>query len=190
MPDNSATSDQAGGAAGARPLRDGPGAARRGVLRVLGRLSFGALALVGAIWTWAAARFLMPNAALQPTRRFKVGSPAEYPPDRVETRYQSTHGVWIVHGRHRGARAIYALDAACTHLGCMTLWRENEGKFKCPCHGSAFTLEGLNVEGPAPRPLVRLGIRLAEDGQLEVDRSQVFRGELGQWDDPRSYLPT
>jgi len=49
-------------------------------------------------------------------------------------------------------------------------------------------VEGLNLEGPAPRPLERCAIRLADDGQLEVDTSVIFQQELGQWDDPASYV--
>lgn len=65
---------------------------------------------------------------------------------------------------------------------------EDEQKFKCPCHGSGFYKNGINFEGPAPRPLERCGIRVAEDGQLEVDKSRTFREELGQWHNPASYV--
>ncbi len=54
-------------------------------------------------------------------------------------------------------------------------------KFKCPCHGSGFRITGINFEGPAPRPLERYAVRLAEDGQIEVDRSRILREDLGQW---------
>jgi cytochrome b6-f complex iron-sulfur subunit len=46
----------------------------------------------------------------------------------------------------------------------------------------------MNDEGPAPRPLERYAIRVAEDGQLEVDKGRVFRQELGEWSDPASYV--
>jgi cytochrome b6-f complex iron-sulfur subunit len=36
--------------------------------------------------------------------------------------------------------------------------------------------------------LERAGIRLAEDGTLEVDKSVKFQEELGQWQDPKSYF--
>jgi cytochrome b6-f complex iron-sulfur subunit len=84
---------------------------------------------------------------------------------------------------------IYALRATCTHLGCLTLWAPEQGKFRCPCHGSGFDRSGRNCEGPAPRPLERCAIGLVADGQLEVDRGRTFREELGQWDDPASYVP-
>jgi cytochrome b6-f complex iron-sulfur subunit len=131
---------------------------------------------------------MFPNVTNEPPSRFKVGPPGDYPPGRVETKYKEQFGVWIVHGVYRGQRQIYALRAVCTHLGCITIWQETEQKFKCPCHGSGFYPDGLNFEGPAPRPLERCAIRLADDGQLEVDRSKIFQEELGQWADPSSFV--
>jgi cytochrome b6-f complex iron-sulfur subunit len=80
------------------------------------------------------------------------------------------------------------LRTYCTHLGCTPLWLDAEQKFKCPCHGSGFSKEGINLEGPAPRPLERYAIRVAEDGLLEVDKSRLFQQELGQWKNPDSYV--
>ena len=64
-----------------------------------------------------------------------------------------------------------------------------EQKFKCPCHGSGFYITGINFEGPAPRPLERFKVALADDGQIMVDKSQKFQQELGQWSDPDSFIP-
>jgi cytochrome b6-f complex iron-sulfur subunit len=46
----------------------------------------------------------------------------------------------------------------------------------------------VNFEGPAPRPLERVKISLADDGQILVDKSMKFLQEKGQWNDPDSYL--
>jgi cytochrome b6-f complex iron-sulfur subunit len=88
----------------------------------------------------------------------------------------------------RGRPRICALRTTCTHLGCVTLWQESQQKFLCPCHGSGFTKEGINIEGPATRPLERCAIRIADDGQIEIDRSRTFQEQLGEWDDPESYI--
>ncbi len=90
----------------------------------------------------------------------------------------------MVRGHHQGREQIYALRTVCTHLGCITIWQEADRKFKCPCHGSGFYADGMNFEGPAPRPLERYAIGIADDGQLEVDKSRIFHEELGQWSDP------
>ncbi len=165
---------------------------RRGVLGVIFGSAFGlgmtALGLAGGLWAAVTARFMMPNVTTEPARRFRVGFPDDYPPGHVETRYQQRYGVWVVHGKYQGRREIYALQTTCTHLGCITLWQPSEQKFKCPCHGSGFNKDGTNFEGPAPRPLERYAICLADDGQLEVDRGQVFQQELGQWNNPACYV--
>jgi cytochrome b6-f complex iron-sulfur subunit len=46
---------------------------------------------------------------------------------------------------------------------------------------------GLNVEGPAPRPLDRYKITLADDGAIVIDKSVVYRGVPGQ--DPDELYP-
>ena len=49
-----------------------------------------------------------------------------------------------------------ALLASCTHQGCQP---EPVGdRLVCPCHGSAFTLDGEVVNGPAERALVRYDV--------------------------------
>jgi cytochrome b6-f complex iron-sulfur subunit len=49
-------------------------------------------------------------------------------------------------------------------------------------------MTGINFEGPAPRPLERHAIFLAPDGMLEIDKSLKFQQEMGQWEDPASYV--
>ena len=165
---------------------------RRGVLGMmfgsLAGVGAAALGLTGALWSAATGRFMFPNTLTEPTAKFKVGFPAEYPAGHVETRFKQTHGVWVVAAENRGRRRIFALRTVCTHLGCITIWQENERKFKCPCHGSGFYVDGVNFEGPAPRPLERYAIEISDDGQLQVDKSKTFQQELGQWTDPASYV--
>ena len=97
-------------------------------------------------------------------------------------------GVWIVNSEYEGQPMIYALQSVCTHLGCTPNWLAGEQKFKCPCHGSGFYSNGINLEGPAPRPLERARIVLAEDGQILIDKTQKYQYEKGQWDNPDSYM--
>lgn len=137
----------------------------------------------------AVARFMMPNVLVEPPTKFKIGPPNDYAPGTVSTKWQAQFGVWIVNAEVDGAAVIYALSTVCTHLGCTPNWLEGEQKFKCPCHGSGFYKSGINFEGPAPRPLERFGLRLAEDGMLEVDKSLKFQRELGQWSNPACFVP-
>jgi cytochrome b6-f complex iron-sulfur subunit len=151
-------------------------------------VGFTTLTLTNLLWLLGLARFMFPNILTEPPTRFKVGFPDEYAPGQVETKYLPQFGVWIVRYQYEGQAQIYALKSVCTHLGCTPNWLDAEQKFKCPCHGSGFYKDGINFEGPAPRPLERYAIQVADDGQLEVDKSQTFQEELGQWANPASYV--
>lgn len=151
-------------------------------------IGFTALSATGGLFSLGLARFLFPNVLAEPPSRFKVGSKEGFPSGVVETKFVAQYGVWVVNGDFEGVQQIYALKTVCTHLGCTPNWLEAEQKFKCPCHGSGFYKDGINFEGPAPRPLERYAIRIADDGQLEVDKSKSFQEELGQWNDPESYV--
>jgi cytochrome b6-f complex iron-sulfur subunit len=128
-------------------------------------------------------RFLFPNVLSEPPSKFKVGDPRQFEEGKVDERFKDK-GTWIV--RYQGE--IYALSTTCTHLGCTPNWLEREQKFKCPCHGSGYKITGVNFEGPAPRPLERWAVSIADDGQLVVDKSKKFQKELGQWDNPDSFI--
>ena len=103
----------------------------------------------------------------------------------VDERFKETRGVWVVNQEGR----LYALIAICTHLGCPPNWLTEQNKFKCPCHGSGYYKNGVNFEGPTPRPLERAAISVdPQDGQLVIDKGRKFLFEAGQWDDPASYV--
>jgi len=142
-------------------------------------LAFTAIMLGGSL------RYMFPRVLFEPSTKFKAGNPGEYPPGTVSEKYKKSHRVWIC---RQEDGAFYALIAICTHLGCTPRWLDIDRKFKCPCHGSGFRMSGINFEGPAPRPLERAQITLAEDGQLEVDTAIKFRYELGEWGKPGSIL--
>ncbi len=131
-----------------------------------------------------ALRFLFPNVLFEPNPSFKAGMPDTYEVSKVDERWKEKYGVWIV----RTLEGFYALSAVCTHLGCTPSWLDGEQKFKCPCHGSGFYKTGINFEGPAPRPLERYSISLADDGQIFIDKGRKFQQEKGEWNDPACFL--
>jgi len=129
-------------------------------------------------------RMLYPRVLFETSPTFKAGKAADYTEGEVSEKYKEEQRVWII----REVGKIYAIQAICTHLGCTPRWLGLEGKFKCPCHGSGFTREGVNFEGPAPRPLERLAVRLDREGNLIVDKGRRFLYEKGQWEDPESFV--
>ena len=114
----------------------------------------------------------------------KPASPEEFAIDAVDERFKAAYGVWLV----RETTGFYALSTVCTHLGCTPNWLSADAKFKCPCHGSGFIKTGINIEGPAPRPLERYRILMAEDGQIQVDKNTKYQEEKGQWSLDGAYL--
>jgi len=133
-------------------------------------------------------RFLFPNVLSEPPSTFKAGDVNGYEENKVDDKFKEL-GAWVIRARDdRNRDIIYALSTICTHLGCNPNWLEGDKKFKCPCHGSGFRMSGVNFEGPAPRPLERYAIKKTDDGQIVVDKSRKFQKELGQWDDPDSYI--
>jgi Rieske Fe-S protein len=74
-------------------------------------------------------------------------------------------------------RGVFALTAVCTHRGCLVL-SEGPTGFGCPCHDSAYNLQGEVVEGPAKLPLRHLEVHEVEPGgRLQVDTSSTVASE-------------
>jgi cytochrome b6-f complex iron-sulfur subunit len=91
----------------------------------------------------------------------------------------------------RKPERLFVIYARCTHLGCTPDWKESENKFKCPCHGSGYDTDGVNFEGPAPRPMDRAHIELNAQGQIVVDVNRLYACERGKpchFDDEGAYL--
>ncbi|MHC4441942.1 MAG: QcrA and Rieske domain-containing protein [Planctomycetota bacterium] len=148
----------------------------------IGWLALGGSAVVGGL---ALNRFMFPNVSDEPDPQVRVGDLPQYADmavGKVDQAYKK-QGILLV----RLEGKMVALSSACTHLGCIVNWLDNERVFKCPCHGSGFTDQGINIDGPAPRPLVRFKI-FNQDGTLVVDRSKKYHYEKGQWSDSDSFI--
>jgi nitrite reductase/ring-hydroxylating ferredoxin subunit/uncharacterized membrane protein len=68
----------------------------------------------------------------------------------------------------RAGAEVHAFSDRCSHRGCAL----HEGYFDgvtvtCPCHGSAFRLDGTVAKGPATSPQPVFGARI-RDGRVEV----------------------
>jgi Rieske Fe-S protein len=123
-------------------------------------------------------RSFVPNLSYDPPTVAKVGRPESF-----------ADGLTFVADRRlfisRDGKAFRAVSAACTHLGCTVRPEAVEAAdptdperrrqvqtffFACPCHGSRYSSDGVNLSGPAPGPLAAFRLSLAaDDGQLVVD---------------------
>ena len=143
------------------------------------------LGAVGALFL----RFMFPNVLYEQDPRFIAGKRSEYPEsNKVYENFKQSQAVWLVRLSEEGQDRLVALSTVCTHLGCTPNWLDAERKFKCPCHGSGYYLNGVNFEGPTPRPLERFRILLDSAGNIIVDKSKKFRQDLGQWNENESFL--
>jgi cytochrome b6-f complex iron-sulfur subunit len=132
-------------------------------------------------------RFFLPRAIFEPSTVFRIGFPSDYGLG-VDTKWQQQHRIWV----DKTSDRLFVIYARCTHLGCTPDWKASENKFKCPCHGSGYDSEGVNFEGPAPRPMDRAHVMLDAEGQIVVDTNKLYtkpKGEVGQFDEPGSYIP-
>jgi cytochrome b6-f complex iron-sulfur subunit len=132
-------------------------------------------------------RFFFPRTLFEPSTRFRIGYPSDFALG-VDERFKQSHRIWVV----RQPDKLFVISARCTHLGCTPNWIESENKFKCPCHGSGYDVEGRNFEGPAPRPMDRTHVELDAEGQIVVDTNRLYQCPPGlpcAFDtDPNSYL--
>jgi len=137
-------------------------------------------------WFIAFLRFFLPRTLFEPSTVFKIGYPSDYGLG-VDTKWQQKYRIWV----DRRPDRIFVIYARCTHLGCTPDWKASENKFKCPCHGSGYDDEGVNFEGPAPRPMDRAHVDLAPDGQITVDVSRLYqwpKGQPSRFNDPGAFL--
>ena len=132
-------------------------------------------------------RFFLARTTFEPSNIVRVGPPGDYGVG-VDTKYQQQHRIWVVKTSDR----LFVISAVCTHLGCTPDWKESENKFKCPCHGSGYDSDGINFEGPAPRPMDRAHVELDAEGQIVVDKGKLYtwpKGEKNQFNDEGAYIP-
>lgn len=134
-------------------------------------------------------RFFFPRALFEPSNICNLGYPSDYVLG-VSDRFKQECRIYVV----REPTQIFAIFAKCTHLGCTPDWKPAENKFKCPCHGSGYTPEGINFEGPAPRPMDRAHVELNAQGQIIADKSRLFmwdrsKGGRDEFNDPGAFIP-
>jgi Rieske Fe-S protein len=76
-----------------------------------------------------------------------------------------------------------AYSGKCPHLGCGYKWRSHKTRgqvFLCPCHLSIYDVTGKVLDGPAPRPLDILPIKVAANGDIEVIDIEYKAGKAAQ----------
>jgi cytochrome b6-f complex iron-sulfur subunit len=84
---------------------------------------------------------------------------------------------YIVRLQDGGFLAVYR---RCTHLGCSVPYDQATQQFICPCHGSAFSMQGDVKNPPAVRPLNLFSLSITDTGDLLVNtESPIERDQFG-----------
>lgn len=134
------------------------------------------LAAVGtAELIWVVVDFLRPRPARGDGEAAVItAGPAEaFEPDSVTAFPQGKF--YLIRLEDGG---FLAVSRECTHLGCTVPWVEEEHRFVCPCHSSAFDIHGEVVNPPAPRALdlfeVRIENRIVKVNTANLRRRDAF----------------
>ena len=134
---------------------------RRDFLALFGR---GALWATAGVTIVALLRYLSFTEPTPP-QIFVLDEPGAYP---LETTMPVADGRAFIKHDERG---LYAINATCTHLGCLV--KPAQSGFKCPCHGSQFTATGAVTNGPATSPLNYAALSIDSEGKVILDLGQT-----------------
>ncbi|HET7710347.1 MAG TPA: ubiquinol-cytochrome c reductase iron-sulfur subunit [Thermoanaerobaculia bacterium] len=135
----------------------------------------------------ASLRSLVPNVSYDAPTTVKLGAPGDFPEGM---RFLPDERLFVF----RQGAVFHAISAVCTHLGCTVRaealpraeTKTVEGpslrmthQFLCPCHGSAYSGDGGNLSGPAPKALAWYHLSISpDDGQLIVDLAREVGREF------------
>jgi menaquinol-cytochrome c reductase iron-sulfur subunit len=135
------------------------------------------MGLIGAALAIPAAIYLLfPPKARKAAEWVKTAALSSIPTGKpTEISFQRTRAdgwqvitekttAWVV---KQSNNEVIAFTPSCTHLGCAFHWDDASNTFVCPCHTSAFSIDGKVLAGPAPRPLDRYAVQV-ESGVLEI----------------------
>ncbi len=135
---------------------------RRFFFGILGKVSILLALLAEGIGAFKA---FIPQVLYEPPSKFKIGKPDDFPEGIT---FLPEHRLYI----SRKGDDFHTISAVCTHLYCVVDWKPKQSEFYCSCHGSIFSLDGINLTGPAPKPLPWYALSLSPDGSLVVDSKE------------------
>jgi Rieske Fe-S protein len=101
-----------------------------------------------------------PKAEAAEAVSVDAGDVMGYGAEPVKVIREGRRALIVLKGQHDQFRAF---SAKCTHLGCIVEYQPAETRFKCNCHGSAFDLQGIPLNGPASKPLQPYRIEVKGD---------------------------
>lgn len=120
-----------------------------------------------SITGWFASVFYPVISYLKPPKKseelvgaVKAGKTSEFPVNTGKIVRYGRKPVIVIHLENGEFRAM---EATCTHLGCIVQYRDDKKQIWCACHNGLYDLSGRNIAGPPPRPLQLMQVRIVED---------------------------
>jgi menaquinol-cytochrome c reductase iron-sulfur subunit len=158
---------------------------RRSFLKGLGAMAAGALAGITPVLAGAATLLdplRRPSAEGDMVMVTKLSAFSDANVPRRMTVSATRTDAWTTHQDtpvgavyvRRAEDGISVLSAVCPHAGCFINLRPDRTGFACPCHRSAFALDGARLEGPSPRDMDALEVEIRNEDEIWV-RFQSFR---------------
>lgn len=136
-------------------------------------------ALIGAVSVTAAAVAFPVLAFLRPQRKATQSGLELVAPYTVNQLVRDANGEWPAPFEFGGKPCLLvkkpdgtvkAFNAVCTHLECTVSYRPDQEDIFCNCHNGVFSIDGQNVSGPPPKPLLEYTVTLRGE-QIIVSRS-------------------
>ncbi|MFI5455578.1 MAG: ubiquinol-cytochrome c reductase iron-sulfur subunit [Isosphaerales bacterium] len=162
---------------------------RRDIFRfatvALGALTGLVLAVPGVAYLVSPLRKKGSDEAFETLTRLNqlnVGVPRSF--TIIEDRYDAwvkyprepVGSVWLIRQPDGSDPPVIALSYECPHLGCAINLTAGGKSFLCPCHTSAFDLDGKPKNQVPPRPMDRLDVEISPGDDPEVRvKFQRFR---------------
>ena len=137
---------------------------RRNFIDIL--LGSGILATAASI-VYPILRFVIPpDTAESAIMSASAGRPDDLPPNSGRIFQFGGEPGLIVRTAEGELRAF---SARCTHLNCTVQYDSDEKQIVCACHGGVFDLNGKNIAGPPPKPLLTYSTNVRDD-EIVVSR--------------------
>ena len=107
---------------------------------------------------YPALRYILPPAVAESASRFVVAAKVgELKNNSGKIFKFGSEPALLVHLADGSYRAF---SAVCTHLSCTVQYRSDLREIWCACHNGLYDLEGRNISGPPPRPLMAYEVHI------------------------------
>ncbi len=129
-----------------------------------------------SLFTWLAAvlypvvKYLIPPAVQEVSvNSITVGAIQDFPINSSKITRFGRKPIIVIRKTNGDFRA---LSATCTHLDCNVQYKSDTEQIWCACHNGFYDIEGKNISGPPPRPLMQYRVNISEENVI------VSKGDL------------